>query len=74
MLSKDEQIAVVLNEYGSFQGIITLEDVIETILGDEIVDENDLVRDMQELALEKWKRRNQMAQKKQKNRENPDKA
>ena len=74
MLSKDEQIAVVLNEYGSFQGIITLEDVIETILGDEIVDENDLVRDMQELALEKWKRRNQMAQKKQKNRENPGKA
>ena len=74
MLSKDEQIAVVLNEYGSFQGIITLEDVIETILGDEIVDENDLVRDMQELALEKWKRRNQMAQKKQKNRESPDKA
>ncbi len=74
MLSKDEQIAVVLNEYGSFQGIITLEDVIETILGDEIVDENDLVRDMQELALEKWKRRNQMAQKKQKNRENPDNA
>ena len=73
MLSKDEQIAVVLNEYGSFQGIITLEDVIETILGDEIVDENDLVRDMQELALEKWKRRNQMAQKKQKVRENPDK-
>ena len=65
---------MVLNEYGSFQGIITLEDVIETILGDEIVDENDLVRDMQELALEKWKRRNQMAQKKQKNRENPDNA
>lgn len=56
MLDKDEQIAVVLNEYGSFQGIITLEDVIETILGDEIVDENDAARDMQQLALDRWKR------------------
>ena len=57
MLTKDEQIAIIINEYGSFQGIITLEDVIETLLGSEIVDEQDTVRDMQQLALERWKKR-----------------
>ena len=57
MLTKDEQIAIIINEYGSFQGILTLEDVIETLLGSEIVDENDTVRDMQQLAREKWKKR-----------------
>ncbi len=57
MLRKDEQISVVINEYGSFQGILTLEDVIETLLGSEIVDEYDTVRDMQQLALDKWKKR-----------------
>lgn len=55
MLSKDDQIAVIIDEYGSFQGILTMEDVLETILGDEIVDEQDDVRDMQQLAREKWK-------------------
>lgn len=58
MLGKDEQIAAIINEYGSFQGILTLEDVIETLLGSEIVDEQDTVRDMQELAREKWARLN----------------
>ena len=54
MIAKKEQICVIINEYGSFQGILTMEDVIETILGDEIVDERDVVVDMQELAREKW--------------------
>ena len=57
MISKDEQISVIIDEYGSFQGILTLEDVIETILGNEIVDERDEVRDMQKLALERWRKR-----------------
>ncbi len=59
MLEKKEQIAVIIDEYGSFQGIITMEDVIETILGDEIVDERDEVEDMQQLALERWKKKKQ---------------
>jgi len=54
MLAKKEQIACIINEYGSFQGILTMEDVIETILGDEIVDERDVVVDMQQLAKDRW--------------------
>lgn len=57
MLESKGQIAIIINEYGSFQGILTMEDVIETILGDEIVDERDVVIDMQQLAREKWKKR-----------------
>ena len=56
MLESKEQIAVIINEYGSFQGILTMEDIIETVLGDEIVDERDIVVDMQQLARDKWKR------------------
>lgn len=54
MLRSKEQIAVIINSYGSFQGLLTMEDIIETVLGDEIVDERDVVVDMQQLALEKW--------------------
>lgn len=54
MLRHDEQISAIIDEYGSFQGILTLEDIIETLLGSEIVDEKDSVRDMQQLARDKW--------------------
>lgn len=61
MLSKDEQIAVIIDEYGGFQGILTLEDVIETLLGSEIVDEKDTVRDMQQFAKDRWHKLNPKA-------------
>ena len=54
LLGKKEHISVIIDEYGCFRGIVTMEDVIETMLGTEIVDEKDTVADMQELARERW--------------------
>ncbi len=59
MLNHSDQISCVIDEYGCFQGILTLEDVIETLLGSEIVDENDVVPDMQAYAKERWMKRQQ---------------
>lgn len=55
MLSKREHISLVIDEYGGMDGITTLEDIIESLLGFEIIDEKDQVADMQEYALERWK-------------------
>ncbi len=55
MLKGKEHIAQVRNEYGLFLGVVSMEDIIETIIGQEIVDEKDTVADLQEYAREKWK-------------------
>lgn len=54
LLEKKEHISIIIDEYGCLRGIVTLEDVIETMLGFEIVDEKDEVVDMQELAKAQW--------------------
>ncbi len=54
LLEKKEHISAILDEYGSLRGIVTMEDVIETMLGQEIVDEKDEVVDMQEYAKDLW--------------------
>lgn len=53
LIAQGIHLAIVLNEYGDFIGIVTMEDAIETLLGREIVDEFDEVVDMRELARKK---------------------
>lgn len=57
LIQHKEQISIVIDDYGAFQGIISLEDVIETVFGLEITDENDQFTDMQQYARERWQQR-----------------
>lgn len=50
MLARSEHMAMVGDEYGGVSGLVTLEDLIETVLGTEIVDESDRVPDLRTLA------------------------
>ncbi len=52
LISSKHQITAVVDEYGGIDGMVTMEDVIETILGREIVDENDSIIDLQKFARE----------------------
>lgn len=45
-----EHMAGVVDEFGGFAGVVTLEDVLETLIGHEIMDEGDTVEDMREFA------------------------
>ena len=57
LLDNREHIAVVVDEYGGVDGVVTMEDVLETLIGLEIVDEMDSVQDMRAMARSKWEDR-----------------
>lgn len=57
LLEQRQHIALLVGEYGETKGLVTLEDVVETLLGIEILDEGDKVDDMQKLARQLWAKR-----------------
>ena len=57
LTDENTHIAIVHDNYGSITGLVTMEDMMETILGMEIIDESDNVADMQALARKRWEER-----------------
>lgn len=57
LIESKNHMALVVDEYGSVSGLVTMEDVIETLLGLEIMDESDDVPDLQLLARKSWEAR-----------------
>jgi CBS domain containing-hemolysin-like protein len=57
LIQTRNHMALVVDEYGSVSGLVTMEDVIETLLGLEIMDESDSISDLQVLARKSWESR-----------------
>ena len=57
LLDNREHILLVVDDHGGLEGVVTLEDVVETLVGMEIVDEADKHVDMRKVAREKWGQR-----------------
>lgn len=57
IISQKGHMAIVINEYGGVAGLLTLEDIIETLFGLEIMDETDTISDLQAHARKIWNER-----------------
>jgi len=57
LIGQQNHLAIVVDEYGGVEGLVTMEDLIETLIGLEIVDESDPARNMRELARKQWAKR-----------------
>ncbi len=57
LLDNRAHILLAVDDYGGTEGLVTLEDVVETLIGIEIVDEADQIDDMRRLARQKWQER-----------------
>ena len=57
LMADGAHLARVVDEFGGTAGLVTMEDVFETLLGLEIMDESDNVEDLQQLARRKWEER-----------------
>jgi CBS domain containing-hemolysin-like protein len=57
LLSANQQLAVVVDEYGGFVGVISIEDIVEHLLGREIYEKDDVAVDMRALARRRGRRR-----------------
>lgn len=55
LLQKKEHISVIQDRYGCLRGLVTMEDIIESMLGEEIVDEADKAVDLQQVALDRYR-------------------
>lgn len=56
-IDKRTHLSIVVDEFGNTVGLVTMEDIIETLLGFEIMDESDRIEDMQKMARKNWERR-----------------